>query len=56
MGGSGENHCPNTLNGVLMPDLDKDLYKDLCLKDRNRVRNPPVKGHQKRGLQKLSLI
>ena len=23
----------NTLNGVLMPDLDEHLYKDLCLKD-----------------------
>lgn len=29
----GEPLYSNTLNGVLMPDLDEHLYKDLCLKD-----------------------
>ena len=29
----GEPLYSSPLNGVLMPDLDKHLYKDLCLKD-----------------------
>ena len=33
------------LSGILMPDPDESLYKDHL---RQRVKNPPVKGHQKR--------